>query len=66
MQPSHYSESKIIAIFKQQKSGMKVHAAKNAIEIYNSKRLHLSLGYQTPNMVFENVAEFIVYPVAIF
>jgi len=31
-------------------------AAKNAIDIYNSKRLHLSLGYKTPNMVFENVA----------
>lgn len=31
-------------------------AAKNAIEIYNSKRLHLSLGYKTPNMVFKNVA----------
>jgi transposase InsO family protein len=31
-------------------------AVKNAIEIYNSKRLHLSLGYKTPNMVFENVA----------
>lgn len=31
-------------------------AAKNAIEIYNHKRLHLSLGYKTPNMVFENVA----------
>jgi putative transposase len=31
-------------------------AAKNAIEIYNSKRLHLSLGYKTPNMVFEDVA----------
>lgn len=31
-------------------------AAKNAIEIYNSKRLHLSLNYKTPNMVFENVA----------
>jgi transposase InsO family protein len=31
-------------------------AAKNAIEIYNSKRLHLSLGYKTPNMVFENAA----------
>jgi transposase InsO family protein len=27
-------------------------AAKNAISIYNSKRLHLSLGYKTPNMVF--------------
>jgi putative transposase len=31
-------------------------AAKNAIKIYNYKRLHLSLGYKTPNMVFENVA----------
>lgn len=31
-------------------------AAKNAIDIYNSKRLHLSLGYRTPNMVFRNVA----------
>jgi len=31
-------------------------AAKNAIGIYNSKRLHLSLGYKTPNMIFENVA----------
>ena len=31
-------------------------ATKNAIEVYNSKRLHLSLGYKTPNMVFENVA----------
>jgi putative transposase len=31
-------------------------AVKNAIEIYNSKRLHLSLGYKTPNYVFENVA----------
>ena len=27
-------------------------AAKNAIKIYNSKRLHLSLDYKTPNMVF--------------
>jgi putative transposase len=35
-------------------------ATKNAIEIYNTKRLHLSLGYKTPNMVFENVAKFIV------
>lgn len=33
-----------------------MHATKNAIDIYNSKRLHLSLGYKTPNMVFENVA----------
>ena len=31
-------------------------ATKNAIEIYNTKRLHLSLGYKTPNMVFKNVA----------
>lgn len=31
-------------------------ATKNAIEIYNSKRLHLSLGYKTPNMVFQSVA----------
>lgn len=31
-------------------------AAKNAIDIYNSKRLHISLGYKTPNYVFKNVA----------
>lgn len=31
-------------------------AAKNAIEVYNSKRLHLSLDYQTPETVFKNVA----------
>jgi len=31
-------------------------AIKNAVDIYNSKRLHLSLGYKTPNMVFQNVA----------
>jgi putative transposase len=31
-------------------------AAKNAIKIYNSKRLHLSLGYKTPDSVFKNVA----------
>lgn len=31
-------------------------ATKSAIEIYNSKRLHLSLGYKTPDMVFKNVA----------
>ena len=31
-------------------------ATKNAIEIYNNKRLHLSLGYKTPNMVFKNIA----------
>ena len=33
-------------------------AAKNAIKIYNNKRLHLSLGFKTPNMVFKNVAYF--------
>jgi len=31
-------------------------AAKNAIKLYNNKRLHVSLGYKTPNSVFENVA----------
>jgi putative transposase len=31
-------------------------AAKNAINIYNSKRLHLSLGYKTPDYVFKNAA----------
>jgi transposase InsO family protein len=31
-------------------------ASKSAIEIYNSKRLHISLGYKTPNSVFKNVA----------
>lgn len=31
-------------------------AAKNAIDIYNNKRLHVSLGYKTPNMVFKKVA----------
>ena len=31
-------------------------ATKNAIDIYNNKRLHLSLGYKTPNRVFENAA----------
>jgi putative transposase len=31
-------------------------ATKNAIEIYNSKRLHVSLGYKTPDMVFKKVA----------
>lgn len=29
-------------------------AAKNAIDIYNSKRLHLSLGYKTPDYVFKS------------
>lgn len=31
-------------------------ATKSAIKLYNNKRLHLSLGYKTPNMVFENAA----------
>jgi len=31
-------------------------ATKNAIDIYNNKRLHISLGYKTPNRVFKNVA----------
>jgi len=31
-------------------------AAKNAIEVYNTKRLHLSLGYKTPDFVFKNIA----------
>src|SRR5512133_60004 len=31
-------------------------AAKNAINIYNSKRFHLSLEYKSPNMVFKNIA----------
>jgi len=31
-------------------------ATKNAIKIYNNKRLHISLGYKTPNMVFNDVA----------
>jgi len=31
-------------------------ATDNAINIYNSKRLHVSLGFKTPNMVFKNIA----------
>jgi len=31
-------------------------ASINAIQVYNSKRLHLSLGYKTPNMVFQNAS----------
>lgn len=30
-------------------------AVKNAIDIYNNKRLHLSLAYKTPKMVFEKL-----------
>jgi len=29
-------------------------AAKNAIMLYNNERLHLSLGYKTPNSVYQN------------
>lgn len=31
-------------------------ATKNAIDVYNNKRLHISLGYKTPNMIFKNAA----------
>ncbi|MCJ7468239.1 MAG: integrase core domain-containing protein [Maribacter sp.] len=31
-------------------------ATKNAIKLYNSKRLHLSLDYRTPNYVHQNAA----------
>jgi putative transposase len=31
-------------------------ATKNAIDIYNTKRLHLSLAYKTPDTVFKNVS----------
>ena len=31
-------------------------ATENAIMIYNNKRLHVSLGYKTPDMVFKNIA----------
>ena len=30
-------------------------AVKNAIKLYNNERLHLSLGYKTPNSVYKNV-----------
>jgi len=33
------------------------HATDSAINIYNNKRLHISLGYKTPNSVFKNVAK---------
>ncbi|NOZ46367.1 MAG: transposase [Chlorobi bacterium] len=28
---------------------------KNAIKLYNELRLHIPLGYKTPNMVYENI-----------
>jgi len=31
-------------------------ATKSAIDLYNDKRLHLSLDFKTPNMVYDNVA----------
>jgi len=31
-------------------------ATRSAIKIYNNKRLHLSLGYKTPNTLYNNVA----------
>ena len=31
-------------------------AAKNAIKLYNQIRLHLSLDFKTPNMVYNNAA----------
>lgn len=31
-------------------------AKENVIKIYNTKRLHLSLGYKTPNNTFKNAA----------
>jgi len=30
-------------------------AVKNAIKLYNNERLHLSLGYKTPNSVYKNI-----------
>jgi transposase InsO family protein len=33
-----------------------IKATKNAIKLYNSKRLHLSLDYKTPNYVHQNAA----------
>lgn len=33
-------------------------AANKAIYIYNNKRLHVSLGYKTPTIVFKNTAHF--------
>jgi len=31
-------------------------AAKNTIKLYNEKKLHLSLDYKTPNMVYKLLA----------
>ncbi len=36
--------------------GLAKKACENAIRIYNTKRLHLSLGYKTPDEVYKNVA----------
>jgi transposase InsO family protein len=41
-------------------------ATKNAIKTYNEKRLHLSLGYKTPESVFEYQVNLNVKPVAVF
>ena len=35
-----------------------INATKSAIDIYNNKRLHLSLGFQTPNRVFNIEVKF--------
>jgi len=39
---------------------------KNAINIYNKQRLHLSLGYKTPKSVFEYQVNLNVKHVAVF
>jgi transposase InsO family protein len=41
-------------------------ATKNAIKTYNEKRLHLSLGYKTPESVFEYQVNLNVKPVAVY
>ena len=41
-------------------------AVENAINIYNNKRLHLSLDYKTPNEVFKNVTNINLKSVAVF
>jgi hypothetical protein len=38
------------------KRGIAKRAAKNAIKLYNEIRLHLSLDYKTPNMVYLKTA----------